>query len=152
MHAFGNGTGKVITTIRCLLLLCMVLMGQFAFSDLLVITRSDTAVDDVTTIELVELWLGQAKTIRGVRLEAMDLDEQEPLRSRFYQEVIGMTDRQLKAYWAKRVFMGKGFPPRMLQRSSIENWVGAAADRIGYIDGEVIDATLKIVHRRERSF
>lgn len=47
---------------------------------------ADTAVDDVTTTELVQLCLGPLKTIRGVRLEVMDLDEQEPLRSGFYQE------------------------------------------------------------------
>ena len=125
-------------------------LAQVSSADLLIITREDTQISSVTPTEISDLWLKKSDRINSVRLTMMDIKEKTPERDAFYLDVVGMTDRQLKAYWAIQVFRGNGFPPEHLaDKEAILEWLSSDKDRIGYILGDSVAPPLKIVYRRE---
>jgi hypothetical protein len=119
-----------------------------AVSELVVITTLETPVESVSPAELKKRWLGETKLIRQSRVEVVDLDEGNSIRYEFYDQVLGVSKRQLKAHWAKRVFRGNGFPPRMLENdTTVMDWVAASPNRIGYIDSQNLKPGFKVLFR-----
>lgn len=97
------------------------------------------------------LYLGKTVQLdNGTRVEVIDLPAGNPVREEFYEKVIGKDTTQVKAYWAKRIFTGKGSPPdtRMDERAVIR-WVSEGPGRIGYIDSEAVDGSVRVLLRKE---
>jgi hypothetical protein len=130
-----------------LILIC-VIFSNGAKADLLVVTRTDTAISSLTVEQLSGLWLGKFSRVENTSLDVIDIDEQSPLRATLYGKVLGMSDRQLKSYWAIVVFRGNGFPPRMVAtETQVKQWVLERPNRIGYLSSDDIGPQLKVLYR-----
>ncbi len=117
----------LIITINCII--------STAQADILLITHVETPLDSISLKEMRARWLDETKIVKGIRTNIADLSEKNLQRSQFYEICIGMSDRKLKAYWAKRVFIGKGFPPEMLDTpEDMIKWVAEKPGRLGYVD------------------
>lgn len=115
-------------------------------ADPVLITHPDTNIDAINQKDLQNLWLGYRKTINGTQLDIIDLDEEHQTRFQFYLEFIGYTDNQLKAHWAKRVFRGEGFPPKMVaSEEEVIKWVSGKSNRLGYIEDSNEDDRIKYI-------
>ena len=78
----------------------------------------------------------------------MPLDQKDgvALRDEFYTKVIDKNPGQVKAYWAKQMFSGKGSPPRELASSSdVKRAVAADPSAIGYVEKSAVDSTVKAI-------
>ncbi|MCL1113031.1 MULTISPECIES: phosphate ABC transporter substrate-binding protein [Shewanella] len=75
-----------------------------------------------------------------------ELEEGNPTRSEFHQAVTGKSDSQLKAFWSKQVFTGKGNPPATVpSAAAMKSAVASNPNAIGYIDEADVDATVKVI-------
>lgn len=79
-------------------------------------------------------------------LEPVDLSEGNPVREDFYTKEVGKSAAQMKSYWAKLSFTGKGTPPREYPNSTeVKRALTRNPNAIGYIEKTSIDASVKVV-------
>jgi hypothetical protein len=76
----------------------------------------------------------------------VDLGDGSAERDQFYATVAGKTPAQIKAYWSKVIFTGRGQPPRVVQNSgAMRRYVAANMDAIGYIDSMMVDDSVRVL-------
>ena len=74
------------------------------------------------------------------------MEDGHPKKGEFHQAITQKTEAQLQAYWAKRVFTGKGQPPKAVgQESLAKNMVASSKNTIAYIDESLVDSTVKVI-------
>jgi ABC-type phosphate transport system substrate-binding protein len=80
----------------------------------------------------------------GGAIVAIDQADGSSVRDEFYHKAVGKTPAQVKAYWSKQIFSGKGHPPKEAGDSAIvKGLVAGDANLIGYIDKGALDTTVK---------
>ena len=101
--------------------------------ELVVVVHPDNPLQQVDMEELAELYLGKRQGLADMKsLAPLDLRSTE-LRERFYRQVAQRNLAQLRAYWSKRVFTGKGRPPRAFDTEALVARLRAERDAIGYL-------------------
>jgi len=117
------------------------LSSMNAFAGLVVVGNPAMSELDASTVK--KLYLGKAKSLQ---IEAVDLEDGHPKKGEFHQAITQKTEAQLQAYWAKRVFTGKGQPPKAVgQESLAKNMVASSKNTIAYIDESLVDSTVKVI-------
>ncbi|KZX67881.1 phosphate ABC transporter substrate-binding protein [Vibrio sp. HI00D65] len=117
------------------------LSSMNAFGGLVVVGNPAMSELDASTVK--KLYLGKAKSLQ---IEAVDLEDGHPKKGEFHQAITQKTEAQLQAYWAKRVFTGKGQPPKAVgQESLAKNMVASSKNTIAYIDESLVDSTVKVI-------
>ena len=101
----------------------------------------------VTADELNRLFLGRSSSFAdGSKAMPLNLAEGQAGRDEFDSKVLNRSSAQLKAYWSKLVFTGKGTPPKELtDDAAIKAAVAADATAIGYISSGSVDDSVKVV-------
>ncbi len=117
------------------------LSSMNAFAGLVVVGNPSMSELDASTVK--KLYLGKAKSLQ---IEAVDLEDGHPLKGTFHQAITKKTEAQLQAYWAKRVFTGKGQPPKVVgQESLAKDMVASSSNKIAYIDDSLVDSSVKVL-------
>jgi ABC-type phosphate transport system substrate-binding protein len=77
-----------------------------------VVVHPDSPVASLTAAELSAAYLGKtAKWGDGSRVQPVDQPADGPLYKAMAESVHGKSPADLKGYWVKQVFAGKGVPP-----------------------------------------
>jgi len=120
-------------------------------TDVVVISHSTTATKKLSPKQVAAIFLGKsAKLPDGTRIEVKDLPVTSPTHAEFYQSVVHKTEHQLRAYWAKRTFAGKGSTPAVEPSDdAMVKWVSAKPGRIGYVSADYPIADLTVLLRTE---
>ena len=116
-------------------------------ADIYIVTHKDNPVESLLEQEVRDLYLARSKAWpNGEFVRVFDCKSPQ-LREKFFQNLTGMSLRQLDAYWARLVFAG-----RVLPLESIENeqaLLGIAEETIdvlGYIDKPPVNNQLKVLY------
>lgn len=129
---------------KAVLPLCLV--SGFAAAEVAVIVHpsNNASLDQA---EITRLFTGRGATFSsGAKATPLNLADSAPVRGEFDSKVLGKSSSQMKAYWSKLVFTGKGTPPKELASvADVKAAVAADASAIGYIDAASVDATVKVV-------
>lgn len=101
----------------------------------------------VSADDLNRLFLGRASSFAdGSKATPLNLAEGQVSRDEFDSKVLNRSSAQLKAYWSKLVFTGKGTPPKELaDDAAVKAAVAADASAIGYISSASVDGSVKVV-------
>lgn len=115
-------------------------------AEVYIVTHKD-GPDHFNKAELIELFMGKSATLpNGQRALPLDHPENSPLREEFYYKLTGKSPAQVRAYWAKLSFTGKGTPPRMAPSGSdIRKMVANTPGAIGYVSKADLDPSVKVV-------
>jgi len=116
-----------------------------AAAELVVIVNPKNASASMTADQVAQVFLGRASTFPGGGT-AVPVDQKEGAgaRDEFYTKVADKNAGQVKAYWAKQMFSGKGSPPKELASSAdVKKAVAADPSAIGYIEKSALDGTVK---------
>lgn len=129
-----------------LALITLLCMGT-ANAELAIIAHPGTKAAGISKDELASLYLDKSKSLPdGTAATPVDQPEGSPARSKFYEQVTGKDERQIKSYWSKRMFTGKGRPPQTLSGDdTVKAYVAKTPGAIGYIDGQSVDGSVKIL-------
>lgn len=94
-----------------------------------------------------KIFLGKAKKFPdGSQAIPIDQGDDSPVKKGFLDTVVGKSPSQLKSYWSKRVFTGKGTPPKQVgSGADVKKLVAENPATIGYIDSSEVDGTVKVV-------
>lgn len=111
-----------------------------------VIVHPSNASDfDLSTIK--KIYLGKKKSFSNGRTAiVLSVSNSDPTMTEFNEKVMDKSNSQIKAYWSKIIFTGKGTPPQeMPSASEIIHSVASNPDSIGYIDASAATDAVKIV-------
>lgn len=113
-----------------------------AQGELAVIVHADNPVPSLSREQVRRIYLGKRDRFPGGGGEAVPVDltdSRQGLRARFYEEVVGKSLSQIKAYWATKVFSGAALPPEQQGDSAaVARWVAAHPRAIGFGDAEAV--------------
>jgi ABC-type phosphate transport system substrate-binding protein len=100
--------------ISLIALISSVTVSALTFAEVEVIVHpSNAATLDKDSIQ--RIYLGKTRAYPGGgEAVAISLKEGSGPEGEFTKNVLGKSAKQLKAYWAKMVFTGKGTPPRQI--------------------------------------
>ena len=117
-----------------------------AIAEVAVIVHPSNAAS-VDQAEITRLFTGRGTTFNnGSKATPLNLAESAAARGEFDSKVLSKSSSQMKAYWSKLVFTGKGTPPKELTSDAeMKAAVAADATAIGYIDASAVDASVKVL-------
>ncbi|PCJ16617.1 MAG: phosphate ABC transporter substrate-binding protein [Gammaproteobacteria bacterium] len=124
-----------------------VTLSMAAHADIAIVVHPDNPLAQATSAEISKIFLAKTKTYsNGEKIKLLDLEEGDELRDQFYKMVANKTPSQVKAYWSRLIFTGKGQPPQVLIDSDeIVEAIEENANGIGYIDPESITDSVKVI-------
>ncbi len=130
-----------------LLALLAQLAGSAAAADLVVVVSARSPITALRAEQVADIFLSEATRFPdGGEVVALDLPIGSPLRDDFYLKVANRTPALMKAYWTKRIFTGRGQPPRELPNSqAVRKQVADNPSLIGYIERSALDASVRPV-------
>lgn len=123
--------------------------APFCQAEVAVISNPSVTLDSLESKEVKRLFLGKTRILPGVRkIVLVDHPEGSSVRDQFYKSVAQKNPVQLRAYWARRVFSGKGVPPEvMTDGQMIVDWVAKTPGAIAYVDASHVDDSVKVLLR-----
>lgn len=97
--------------------------------------------------EVINIFLGRYRRLAsGLTAEPIDQPVDTALRANFYRQLVGKSQAEINAYWARLIFSGKTQPPRTsfgtedaLQR------VASHAGALAYVERSKVDGRVTVV-------
>jgi ABC-type phosphate transport system substrate-binding protein len=132
---------------RILLAAALALAAATASAEGVVVVSSKSGATALTADQAADIFLGRSNTLPGAGA-AVPIDQADgaPLRDEFYQKVAGKSGVQLKAYWSKQIFSGKGQPPKSAgDNAAVKTLLASNPNMVGYIDKAAVDGTVKVL-------
>lgn len=111
----------------------------------IIVHPSNTAA--ISEKEITRIFLGKSKSFPGGG-SAIPVDhaEDSSVRADFSNSVLKKSVSQLKAYWSKIVFTGKGTPPKEIGGDSdVIEVVASNPNLIGYVRNAPADGSVRVV-------
>ena len=136
----------MIKTSRLTLFLATsIFMSAATVADVAIIVNpANTA--EISADDIKSLFSGRQKGFsNGKTALVLSLEEDNPTRSEFNNAVLGKTDAQMKAYWSKLLFTGKGTPPKEISAAEMLELIADNPNTIGYIDAASVTGGVKVV-------
>lgn len=139
------------TPVKTLVILLTLLCSSVqAHAELFVIMNPASDVDSLSADTVKRIYLSKIKRIPNSSVIAFPIDQSENSETRalFNQRIIGMNAADLRAYWAKRIFTGKGGPPKAVSSDAdVVALVRNNRNCIGYISGGHVPRGVLVVLR-----
>lgn len=133
--------------IGTVLLLSIYQWSTAAEAEVAVIIHPSSAVAAVTSEDIERVFLGKSSTLPGnVKVDPVDQSEESLSRNEFYRIISGKSAGELKAYWSKRIFTGKGTPPNVVgDDTAVRDWIADHPAVIGYVNSRAVDDSVKVL-------
>jgi ABC-type phosphate transport system substrate-binding protein len=123
------------------------LFASQAWAEIVVVVSAKNPVGALSEAQVADIFLGRTSAFPSGQ-EAVPLDQPEDslARAEFYSECMGKSSSQLRAYWSKLIFTGRGQPPReFADANAIKRYLQSRPSAIGYMDRQDVDASVKVV-------
>ena len=118
-----------------------------ACADVVVVVSANSTVTRLTAEQVINIFLGKTDIFpNGNSAVPIDQAEGNPIREEFYSKIANKNPSQISAYWAKIIFTGDGFPPKLLKDNmAVKKAVSDNPNAIGYIDKSVVDRSVRVI-------
>jgi ABC-type phosphate transport system substrate-binding protein len=116
-------------------------------ADVVAVVSAKSPVTTLSKNQITDIFLGKSARFPDGR-PALPVDQIEgtAVRDEFYASFTGKTAAQLKAYWSKIIFTGRGQPPKAVSNSgAVKRLLAQNPGAIGYIEREALDASVRVV-------
>lgn len=130
-------------------LLVVLACGGFtnpAFADVAVIINKGNDISSIKKSTIKKFFLRKKKAFSNGKATTPVEQVSGNIRDTFNDKVLRKTSSQLKAYWAKIIFSGKGSPPKSVaDDAAVKAFVAKTDGAIGYIDSAKVDDSVKVI-------
>ncbi len=118
-----------------------------AHAALAIIVNPGNTMAGITAEQTADIFLGKVGVFpNGQRAMPVDQTAGSPARRKFYHSVVKKEGSDLKIYWSKLLFTGKGQPPNEIgDDAAVKSWVADNPEAIGYVDGKFVDKSVKVL-------
>ncbi len=133
-------------TIKCALLFTLLSSTVAVYANVAVIVNPSNN-SKISDQDIGRIFLGKLKKFsNGEKAVALNLKFGSETRNDFEQKVLNKSSRQIKAYWSKLVFSGKGKPPpELISDKDVLALVSADSNVIAYVDAASVDGSVKVI-------
>jgi ABC-type phosphate transport system substrate-binding protein len=138
LRILGGSIFLVFAALRC--------AGAGA-ADVVAVVSAKSRVTVLNADQVADIFLGKTSHFPdGTQATPVDQSEDSPARERFYAQFTGKSPAQVKAYWSKMIFTGRGQPPRQVpSNTDAKKYVAQNPNTIGYIDVSQVDDSVRVV-------
>lgn len=127
----------------------LLLTGFSVQAGVVVVVGADSQAASTNEADIIKVFLGKKKDLGGVQMVPIDQSLGEASRSSFYTKVVNKSDAQLKSYWSRLIFTGKGQAPQIIGNDSdVKSMVASNPNLIGYIDESSVDSSVKVIYKQ----
>lgn len=130
---------------KSLIAVLVLLATNLAMAEVVVIVHPSNAAV-VSGDDISRIFLGKKSSFpNGSDATPYYLAAGDPIREAFEEKALGKTSSQLKAYWSKLIFTGKGTPPPETANSDAAvAKVAADPSAIAYVDSGAVTGAVKV--------
>lgn len=133
------------TSLSILLAGFITLHSAAAFAEIAVVVGSGSSISATDANEIQRLYLGKSKTLGGVDATPLNQSKGDTLDA-FNKAALNKSSSQIKAYWSKLVFTGKGTPPKEVgSDADVIAAVSSDTSAVGYIDASAVTGDVKVL-------
>ena len=126
----------------------LLMLSTAAQAEPVVVVSASSSLGALTQDEVRQIFNGQTRRVSGISVKPLDLPSRGGARNDFYQQVLGKSAEQMKSYWARMIFTGRGMPPREVSsEQEMVMLVGSNRNFVGYLDAALVTPDLKVVYR-----
>ncbi|MEI6146877.1 MAG: phosphate ABC transporter substrate-binding protein [Methylococcales bacterium] len=140
---------KTITLINSLMLsVTLLLSSTIVHSEPIVIVVSATSpVSKLDKEQVANLFLGKSSSFPdGSAAMPIEQTDNTAAHEEFHKQVTEKSASQLKSYWSKMIFSGKGTAPKEVSSNAeLLKLLASNPAMIGYIDKNAVDKTVKVI-------
>ena len=128
-------------------LLGLALRCACAHADVIAVVSSNSPITTLSRNQVADIFLGKTSRLPdGTPVVPLDQVEGSSPRNEFYTAMTGKSAAQMKAYWSKIIFTGRGRPPREVDSNGeVKKSLAANPNAIGYIDKGATDASVRAI-------
>lgn len=119
-----------------------------ASAEVAVIVNASNAAQ-LTDKDIARVFLGKEKNFaNGQSVNVVYGKSGSASRGEFEQKVLHKSSSQIKAYWSKLIFTGKGTPPKELgSEQEVLSFVASTPNAIGYLDAASLNDSVRVVKK-----
>ena len=131
-----------------LIVVALSLIASAATASEVVVVSAKNPLTTLSKNQVMDIFLGRATQFPdGRRAVPIDQAEGSSARDEFYLKFSNKSPAQIKAYWSKIIFTGRGQPPRAVSSDAeVKKLILANQNDIGYIDESMVDSSVKVLH------
>ena len=135
-------SNKLLTT------LALTASVSLAHAGAVVVAGASSPLAAAGSGDVVKVFLGKKKDLGGVSVVPVDQGEGNAARADFYSNVVKKSEAQLKSYWSRLIFTGKGQAPQVVGGDAdVKGMVASNPNLVGYIDEGAVDGTVKVIFK-----
>jgi ABC-type phosphate transport system substrate-binding protein len=118
-----------------------------ARADVVAVVSSKSQVTTLSKTQLMDIFLGRRTRFPdGSPAIPIDQAEGSAAREEFYTRLADMSPAQVKAFWARIIFTGRGQPPKTAATGlEAKRLLIADPSAIGYMDESLVDSSVRVV-------
>lgn len=133
---------------KLLLVITSLLLSISAWAEVSVIVHPSNA-NALEDSQISRIFLGKMKSYPdGSPAVPINQDEGSAVTAEFNDKTLKKSPSQLKAYWSKLVFTGKGAPPKNVANDSeMIALISANPNMIGFVDSTAVDGSVKVIQK-----
>ena len=140
---------KILNLNQSLILSVILLLSStLAHSEsIVVITSAASSVSKLDKEQVANLFLGKSSSYPdGSAAVPIEQTDNSTAHEEFHKNVTEKSASQLKSYWSKMIFSGKGSAPKeVANNNELLKLVAANPTMIGYVDKNALDKSLKVI-------
>lgn len=130
-------------------ILTFILCTGFAQAEVAVIVAGNSTFAPISADEAVKIFLGKKKAISGTPILPVDQSEGAKARGDFYGNIVKKSESQLKSYWSRLIFTGKGQAPQVVGNDAdVISMIATNPNLIGYIDAAAVNDSVKVIFKQ----
>jgi hypothetical protein len=132
-------------SLRCFTICLGVLLVMPVSAEVAVIVHPGNQ-QSLSDTDIKNLFSGKQKSFPdGNAAIVLSLPESDSHLSEFHNKALGKTDSQMKAYWSKVMFTGKGTPPKEVSHDEMLKLVAENPSTIGIVDAGKVSSSVRVV-------
>ncbi|HEX2797243.1 MAG TPA: hypothetical protein VHN38_09170 [Immundisolibacter sp.] len=129
------------------LAMLLALAGNIAAAEVVIVVSPHNPTTTLSRSEVSNIFLGKINRFpNGQPAVPIDQPEDSQQRKDFYRDVSNKQPADIKAYWSRMIFTGRGQPPMVVEGDEqVKKSLAGRPDGIGYIDRAAVDDTVKVL-------
>ena len=135
-------TSRLILS-AALLLACVTAQGE----PIVIVVSVSSTIKSLNKEQVANLFLGKSSTYPdGSAAVPIEQTEDTKAHEEFHKSITEKSASQLKSYWSKMIFSGKGTAPKEVSSNAeLLKLISSNPAMIGYVDKTAADKTVKVV-------
>lgn len=133
---------------RCWVVAVLLITSSLsAAAEVVPVVSSQNPLTAISRNEITNIFFGKTNRFpNGQAAIPIDQPDSSSTHEGFYRSIANRRPADIKAYWSKMIFTGRGQPPRVApDDEAVKDILARKPQAIGYIDRKSVDSRVKVL-------